>query len=166
MVLDLATMIFYHLAVLLFLCLGADSNQVACAKPCKTDCIKSTKCTLSRPICYYSNSVSTFRVNLLDCGDIHPHPGPNEQHSNNGNSKSKVPESPYVNIRMVKGLKIISLNICSLYAKLEELRLLVLECKPDIIALMETKLNYTICSSELGIPNYNLHRAQLYFWGQ
>ena len=146
-------MSLYHLVVLLLLCSTSGSNQLTCAKSSKPDS-KTTKCTLSRPICYYSNSVSTFQVNLLQCGDIHPHPGPSDHQP----SDSEHANPPYANIRMVKGLKIISLNICSLYAKIEELRLLVLESKPDIIALMETKLNDSICSSELNIPNYNLHR--------
>ncbi len=152
-------MSLYHLTVLLLLFSGSDCNQLTYyAKPDEIKLSKPAKCTLSQPISYYNNSVSTFRVNLLDCGDIHPHPGPSDHPSNNDGSNLNVAESSYGSIRTVKGLKIISLNICSLYAKLDDLRLLVLESKPDIIALMETKINDTICSSELVIPNYNLHR--------
>ena len=61
------------------------------------------------------------------------------------------------NIKHLKGLKILNLNVQSLYPKLDEIRLLVLESEPDIHGLTETWLNDSHTNSEINFPNYNLY---------
>ena len=61
------------------------------------------------------------------------------------------------NIKHLKGLKILNLNVQFLYPKLDEIRLLVLESEPDILRLTETWLNDSHTNSEIHIPNYNLY---------
>ncbi len=123
-----------------------------------TEFDKHLKAKYSRPIPYYRNSNCTFQLDLCEFGDIHPHPGPARNNTNVGLDDNSSYPSPYSIIKDAKGLKFISLNICSLYKKIDELRLIVLECKPDVISLMETKINDSICSTELNIQNYDLYR--------
>jgi len=110
-----------------------------------------SKPKFSRPLQYYSNCSSTFQIDLLFCGDIHPHPGPT-------NSDSQRDTTPLADLQKLKGIKILSQNIDSLFAKIDQLRLMVYETKPDVLAIMETKINDTVCSSELAISGYDLHR--------
>ena len=99
-----------------------------------------------KPVCYYNNNTSTFEINLCEYGDVHPHPGPYNTRKDYDTS------SPFTEVIQTKGLRFISQNICSLHAKITELRLIVQECRPHVIALMETKLNDAICDTELDIP--------------
>ena len=61
-------------------------------------------------------------------------------------------------IRYIKGIKILHLNIRSLYNKLDEIRLLVVESNPDILGISETWLHNGIDDSEIHIPNFSLLR--------
>ena len=61
-------------------------------------------------------------------------------------------------IKNQKGIKIAHLNICSLYPKLDQLKLLLHDKILDILFISETWLNDTFSDSELLIPGYNLLR--------
>jgi len=135
-------------------CTGiADHHDVKLPNTCQP----ASKPKFSKPISYYSNCTSTFRTDLLECGDIHPHPGPTKCDS----SSNTNTDSPYHQVQKLKGLKILSLNINSLSAKIDELRLMAYETKFDIIALMETKINDTFWSSKLAITGYDFHRRDM-----
>ena len=56
------------------------------------------------------------------------------------------------------GLNIGFLNICSLYYKVPEVRLLCDKFKFDVLALNETWLNKDIADNEISIPGYNILR--------
>ena len=55
-------------------------------------------------------------------------------------------------------LKVLSLNICSLRQKLQDLMQLASTCVPNVIAVSETWLDGTITTAEMSIPGYTLHR--------
>ena len=58
----------------------------------------------------------------------------------------------------MKGLRILNLNIQSLFYKLDEINVMILESDPDIIGITETWLHDGIDDSELQIPNYTMYR--------
>ena len=60
------------------------------------------------------------------------------------------------NIRYLQGLKILNLNIQSLFYKIDEIKLMVLESGADILGIIETWLHDGIDNSEIHIPNYTL----------
>ena len=64
---------------------------------------------------------------------------PENEISSDGHDKNGLDELQKINLK--HGLKIISLNINSLYKHLDELRLFCAEVTPHIICLNETKIN-------------------------
>jgi len=62
-------------------------------------------------------------------------------------------------INLVKGLKIIRLNIRSLVSKMDLLRACVTLYKPNIITISETWLHDNITDDEIEIENFVLYRA-------
>ena len=71
------------------------------------------------------------------------------------------------NIKCLKGIKILNLNIQSLFYKVDEIKLMVLESDPDILGITETWLHDGIDNSEIHIPNYALcrnDRAEWVWW--
>ena len=63
-----------------------------------------------------------------------------------------------IDLKLLKGLKILNLNVQSLYPKIDDIKLLCLECEPDILGITESWLNDSISNSEIHIPNYNIYR--------
>ena len=64
----------------------------------------------------------------------------------------------YEELSSLKGITYASLNICSLYRKLDEIKLLLHQSKLDVLFLNESWLNQSIGDLELLIPGYTLHR--------
>jgi hypothetical protein len=62
------------------------------------------------------------------------------------------------NLKNAKGLKIAHLNVNGLLHKIDQLRLLTLRTKIDILAITESKINSDVTDAEIYIPNYNLLR--------
>ena len=73
-------------------------------------------------------------------------------------AKMMIPRHPLLKLYKLKDYGSFPKNICSVHAKITELRLIVQDCRPHVIALMETKLNDAICDMELDIPGYDLYR--------
>ena len=67
---------------------------------------------------------------------------------------SLLPEFP----KNIKGLKICHLNIRSLPAHIDELRLILDEYPFDILSLNETRLDDSIPGGEISINEYTIHR--------
>lgn len=65
----------------------------------------------------------------------------------------------HVAIDLVKGLKIIHLNIRSIVSKIDLLRAWVTLYKPNIITVSETWLHESITDDEIEIDNFVLYRA-------
>ena len=65
-----------------------------------------------------------------------------------------MPEFP----KNIKGLKICHLNIRSLPAHIDELRLILDEYPFDILSLNETRLDDSIPGGEISINEYTIHR--------
>ena len=61
-------------------------------------------------------------------------------------------------LQLVKGLKIIQMNIRSLFPKIDRVRTLLMNSKVDIKILSETCLNASIDSQMVNIPEYSLIR--------
>ena len=61
-------------------------------------------------------------------------------------------------IKNQKGIKIAHLNICSLYPKLDQLKIILHDKVLDILFISETWLNDTFSDMELHIPGYNFMR--------
>ena len=57
-----------------------------------------------------------------------------------------------------KKLKIASINITTLYPKIDEIELLIYRHSLDILCLNETRLDKAICDNEVKIKNYALVR--------
>ena len=70
-----------------------------------------------------------------------------DDHDKNGNHESK-------RINLKQGLKIISLNINSLYKHLDELRIFCFEHSPHIICLNETKITEEFSDELLKIDGF------------
>ena len=79
-------------------------------------------------VLYYSNSMATF--NILVCGDIHPHPGPEDlssrSNTNTNSTNLSVLHCYYQNVRSIKS-----------GFKLKEFKDTVYSNKFDIVAISE-----------------------------
>ena len=65
-----------------------------------------------------------------------------------------------------RGFKLASLNINSLLAHIEELRVLLADRPIDVLAINETKLDSTVNDDEVYIPGYELIRSDRYHKGR
>ncbi|PFX14361.1 hypothetical protein AWC38_SpisGene21486 [Stylophora pistillata] len=59
---------------------------------------------------------------------------------------------------LMKGLRLLHLNICSLRNKMDELRLFCDEHKPHIVTINETWLDDSFTDAEIALPGYNVMR--------
>ena len=64
------------------------------------------------------------------------------------------------------GFKLASLNINSLLAHIEELRVLLADLSIDVLAINETKLDSTVNDNEVYIPGYEIIRRDRYLKGR
>lgn len=62
--------------------------------------------------------------------------------------------------------KLASLNINSLLAHIEELRVLLADLPIDVLAINETKLDSAVNDNEVYIPGYEIIRSDRYFNGR
>ena len=60
----------------------------------------------------------------------------------------------YEELSCLKGITYASLNICSVYRKLDDIKLLLKHSKSDSLFLSETWLNRSVGDLELAIPGY------------
>ena len=65
-----------------------------------------------------------------------------------------------------RGFKLASLNINSLLAHIEELRVLLADLSIDVLAINETKLDSTVNDNEVYIPGYEIIRRDRYLKGR
>lgn len=65
-----------------------------------------------------------------------------------------------------RGFKLPALNINSLLAHIEELRVLLADLPIDVLAINETKLDSTVNDNEVYIPGYVIIRSDRYFKGR
>ena len=61
-------------------------------------------------------------------------------------------------LSFLKGITYASLNICSITRKFDDIKLLLVQSKLDLLFLNETWLNNSIGDLELHVPGYTLHR--------
>ena len=65
-----------------------------------------------------------------------------------------------------RGFKLASLNINSLLAHIEELRVLLADLPIDVLAINESKLDSTVNDDEVYIPGYELICSDFYYKGR
>ena len=101
-------------------------------------------------VLHYSNSTATF--NILVCGDIHPHPGPEHLSSrsktNTNSTNRSVLHCYYQNVRSIKS-----------GFKLKEFKDVVYSNKFDIVAISESWLTSDVSDSELLPWGYDIFRC-------
>ena len=93
----------------------------------------------------YKDDTKFFRLILLLSGGINLNSGP-----------TQISETWLVFKKL--GLHFVYLNIQSLPSKIEELRQIVKDTNSAVIGLSKTKLDKTVCDSEVSIPNYRKGR--------
>ena len=89
-----------------------------------------------------------LRLLLLLSGNVEINPGP---HQNNENSNQW-------NIFNKRGLHLLHLNINSLLPKIDELRSIAKYSDASVIGITESKLDSSICDSEISIDGYDIIR--------
>lgn len=83
----------------------------------------------------------------------------NKTATNNKTKRTNVANKKKININeQMKQLSIMYLNARSIRNKMDELKIIVSEHKPDIIGVVETWLNDSVFDSEINIENYHLVR--------
>ena len=121
------------------------------------DCNLQTK---QRPTCHVRGiSCNKYLITtiLLLCNNIQLNPGPCKDPRN----LSESLDDHFISLNQlkhVKGLTMIHLNIRSLLNNIEELRMFINENKPDVVTLSETWLDKDILDEEININQYNLER--------
>ena len=83
-------------------------------------------------------------LSLMQCGDIHPHPGP-------------LDFQQYDCFKR-KGLHCLHINIRSLLPKISELRSLVSKASPAVVAISESWLDKSVPDNEINIQEYTVLR--------
>ena len=80
---------------------------------------------------------------------------------NPGSISLHLPRDSIHNCEIFKkqGLHFVHLNVNSLLPKIDEIRLLALNSKPQLISLSETKLDSTILDEEIDIHGYSIVRS-------
>lgn len=101
---------------------------------------------VGRRIPHYSNTTSTFQVEIFSCGDVESNPGPH-----GGLFEVTAPDPPRPTTS--KLLSCTLLNARSLRSKIPELESYICTTKPDIICINETWLTEDIYDASLGFPN-------------
>ena len=108
-------------------------------------------------------SSAMFNPSVLLCGDVERNPGPKSSPSDVGCERLTpvLTPSPTAvaceSLFPAPGFTVLHLNIRSLYQSLHDLREVVHQCKPDVMALSETWLDDSISDMELALVNYNLY---------
>ena len=73
-------------------------------------------------------------------------------------SVSNSSSAPDVDVSKLKGLRIANLNVNSLLKHVDEIRIMLTKYPFDILAINETKLDYSILDSEIDINGYTIIR--------
>ena len=82
--------------------------------------------------------------------------GNKPQHSQNRSNPTTVHIDPIV--PRTRGFKLACLNITSLVKHIDELRVLMIDQTPDILAINETRLDSTISDSIIKLEGYDIVR--------
>ena len=67
-------------------------------------------------------------------------------------------ENTFKYLKSIKGIKFGHLNICSIFPKMDYLKILLFDKPLDVLVISETWLNDSYDNSELCIPGYNMER--------
>ena len=113
----------------------------------ETSCLQSDLLFFSISKLQYRNSNSYFNLLLLLSGDIRLNSGP--LHNN-----QLQPQSEW-SVFNSRGLHFIHLNVNSLLPKIDELRNIAKLSNAEVIGISESKLDYSVLSSEIHIDKYN-----------
>ena len=103
-----------------------------------------------RQIRYYSNHTATLQIEILRDGDIEPNPGENRS-NNSTQSNTRTNSGRSSNI-------ILHINSRSLLRHIDELRLILKDQTPSLIAITETWLDSTIHNIEVEVGGYRIER--------
>ena len=103
-----------------------------------------------RRIRYYSNHTATLQIEILRDGDIEPNPGKNRS-NNSTQSNTRTNSGRSSNI-------ILHINSRSLLRHIHELRLILKDQTPSLIAITETWLDSTIHNIEVEVGGYRIER--------
>ena len=76
-----------------------------------------------------------------------------------------IPNPSGSNLKTMKGLKMACLNIDRLLPKLDQLRVFCEESKIDLMAINETKLDYSIADNEVQITGFDIVRNDINKYG-
>ena len=92
---------------------------------------------------------STFlKLLLILSGNVELNPGPNHN----------IADSNQWDVFSKRGLHLLHLNINSLLPKIDELRSIAKQCNAAVIGISESKLDFTVCDSEISIDGYDIIR--------
>ena len=92
---------------------------------------------------------STFlKLLLILSGSVELNPGPN----------NNITNSNQWDVFSKRGLHLLHLNINSLLTKIDELRSIAKQCDAAVIGISESKLDLTVCDSEISIDGYDIIR--------
>ena len=99
---------------------------------------------------YYLNHTATLQIEILRDGDIEPNPGENRS-NNSTQSNTRTNSGRSSNI-------ILHINSRSLLRHIDELRLILKDQTPSLIAITETWLDSTIHNIEVEVGGYRIER--------
>ena len=105
---------------------------------------------------------SLLILSLMKCGDVHPHPGPQNcekpaASKTDFNQFNQFQKRQFANFRR-RGIHMIHLNVRSLLKKIPELKVIAQKTRAAVIGISETWLDDSITDAEIAIGGYSVLR--------